>query len=74
VLARVETFEEAKRLEVKFIAEYNTCALVGGFGYNMTLGGDGGTLSGVANPFYGHNHTPESVEKIRRTIGDRLSG
>lgn len=73
-LAQVETPEDAKRLEIKFIVEFNSCALVGGHGYNMTWGGDGGTLSGAANPFYGRRHSQESIEKMRQTLGDRLSG
>lgn len=65
---------EAKQLEIKFIAELNTCALTGGIGYNMTPGGDGGTLSGAANPFYGRHHSAETIEKMRQTLGDKLSG
>lgn len=74
ILQEVTTPEGAKLLEVKFIAEFNTNHLAGGHGYNMTPGGDGCVLSGPANPFYGRKHSPETIEKIRQTIGDNLTG
>lgn len=68
VLAQVTTPDEAKQLEIKFIAEFDTCALMGGHGYNMTLGGDGIMLVGAANPFYGRQHSPETIEKFARLL------
>ena len=38
VLTQVETPVEAKQLEVKFIADFDCCALTGGHGYNMKDG------------------------------------
>lgn len=73
-LQEVVTPEEAKLFEVKFIAELNTNHFTGGHGYNMTPGGDGCVLSGPANPFYGRKHSSETIEKIRQTIGDSLTG
>lgn len=74
VLAEVATPDEAKLLEIEHIAKYNTNRLMGGVGYNMTPGGDGTILFGKANSFYGKKHTPETIQKMRETIGDRLSG
>lgn len=32
------------------------------YGYNMTLGGDGGTCSGAANPFYERHHAQNRLK------------
>lgn len=74
ILQEAAAPEEAKLLEIKFIAELNTNWLTGGYGYNMTPGGDGCTLSGPANPFYGRKHSEETIDKIRKTIGVSLTG
>lgn len=74
VLYEVDSPEEAKLYEVRLIGELKSCPYTDGEGYNMTLGGDGGTMSGKANPFYGHHHTRETIEKMRTTLGDKLSG
>jgi group I intron endonuclease len=74
VLLNVTDVEQAKQHECRLIKELNTCSLIGGVGYNMTVGGDGGTLSGEANPFYGKHHTANTIEKIRASIGDKLTG
>lgn len=64
------TDDQAKTVEVQWIAKLDTFQS----GYNMTEGGDGCVLRGEANPFYGRKHTSESIEKMRQTIGNQLSG
>lgn len=64
----------AKLHEIRLIAEHSTNGTQGGHGYNMTDGGDGGTASGEHNPFFGRQHTEESKQKMRETLGDKLSG
>jgi hypothetical protein len=59
VLARTESHEEAKRLEIKFIAEFQSDVL----GYNMTCGGDGVI-----------DHTGDIAAKISRTLKGRGAG
>jgi group I intron endonuclease len=64
------THEQAKQIEIEWIAKLDTFKS----GYNMTEGGDGVCFLGETNPFYGRKHTPESIEKIRQSIGNQLSG
>ena len=62
ILENCDSFEDAKRLEIKWISEKNSYY----FGYNSTLGGDG--------PMVGRKHTKEAKEKIRLAgIGRILS-
>lgn len=54
------TFEEAKQLEIKYIAEYHTCIYDEKcHGYNATFGGDG---------CVGYKHSEETKEKFKNRI------
>ena len=52
VLEQTDSLETLKKLEMRYIQEYNSC---GSNGYNMTLGGDG---------LFGYEHSKETKRKI----------
>lgn len=83
VLHTCKTKDEANRTEIEEIRHYNSVAPNG---YNLTRGGDGGDTwsgkknpkqskrwKGKGNPFYGHQHTEESKEKISKSLKRRYS-
>lgn len=63
------TESEAKELEQYFIQWYNTANR--DYGYNITLGGEGGNgLKGDKCYWFGKHHTEESKEKISKNHMD----
>ena len=43
------------------------------FGYNMTIGGDGGSFYGIKNGMFGKKHKLESLEKISNTLKEEYT-
>ena len=70
VLEECDSNEQAKEREKYWIAHFNSLET----GYNMTEGGDGCVLQGSSNPFFGRSHSKASIQKMRETLGDKLSG
>jgi group I intron endonuclease len=66
ILCECDTLKEANQKEIEMISVYKSYK----YGYNSTLGGDGGRTKGMT----GKKHSEKTKEKMRRSrLGKKLS-